>query len=114
MYAAMHVGFGRSRKRVGPQYVTHEELEERLREHVAVLKGKDLAWWSDHRVEPFEVTGRGRTHFAVAVSGPHALIFFEDEDEFGSAQLSVGASFVEGKLYGDLVYAVRGIRELGG
>jgi hypothetical protein len=95
-----------------PQYITREELEERLREEMAVLKGGDQAWWSEHRVEPFEVKGGGQTHFAVAVSVHHFLIFFDDEDEFGSGQITGGATFGDGQLYGDLVDAVRGIRAL--
>jgi hypothetical protein len=98
--------------RVKAQYITREDLEERLREEMAELKGQDSAWWSEHRVEPFEVKCRGRKHFAVAVSGPHVLVFFDDEDEFGAAYLGPGASSVEGELYGDLVNANRGVGEL--
>jgi hypothetical protein len=95
-----------------PQYITREALEERLREETALLGGGDLAWWSEHRVEPFGVEGGGQTHYAVAVSGHHLLIFFDNEDEFGAGQLSEGACFGDGGLYGNLVDAVRGMRKL--
>jgi hypothetical protein len=95
-----------------PEYITRERLEDRLHEEVEGLTGDDRAWWSEHRIAPLTVTGSGQTVFAVAVSGTRALIFFDDEDEFGSADLGPGATFVSGKLYGDLVDAVRGLRYL--
>jgi hypothetical protein len=93
-----------------PRFITREELDERLRKEELVLTGDDRAWWNQHRVEPFVVSDGDQVHFAVAVNGIHAVIFFDDEDEFGSATLGPSAAFEGMGLYGDLADAVRGLR----
>jgi len=92
-----------------PEFITLEELTEQLDSEGADLTGEDRAWWMSHRVEPFVVTGYGQSHYAVAVSGGRALIFFDDEDEFGMGVLGPGGKFDEMGLSGDLVDAVRGL-----
>jgi hypothetical protein len=95
-----------------PRFITRKELDERIRQEILGLAGEDRAWWSAHEVEPFVVTSGDICHYAVAVSSARALIFFDDEDEFGMAVL--GDLFaIEGMcLYGDLVDAVRGLARL--
>jgi hypothetical protein len=76
------------------------------------LNGEDRDWWSAHEVEPFVVTSGDICCYAVAVSGVRALIFFDDEDEFGMAVLGHLSAFEGMCLYGDLVDAVRGLARL--
>lgn len=94
-----------------PSFITLEELEDRLRQEEQIMTGDDLAWWSEHRVDPFHVIVGDRTHYAVAASVSCTLIFFDDEDEFGSANLRTGAELADIALYGDLVDAVRILRD---
>ncbi len=94
-----------------PEFITLEELTAQLRREGPELTGADRAWWSAHRAEPFIVTGGGRAHYAVAVSGGRALIFFDDEDEFGMAVVGPGAKIEWMGLYGELVDAVRSLAE---
>lgn len=95
-----------------PEYITREELMNRLQTQAADLKGEDLAWWSAHRVDPFVIQVGGSPHFVAARSGENLLVFFDDEDEFGHAiEQTSGQAHTPG-LFGDLVDAVRGVRAL--
>jgi hypothetical protein len=96
-----------------PRYITRAELEDRLRGELAALTDDDRTWWAEHRVEPFIAAGWGHAFYAAAVSGSHALVFYDDEDEFGYAELGPGMAFEDGGLYGDLVDAVGGVRAMG-
>jgi hypothetical protein len=94
-----------------PSFITREELEDRVRQEEQIMTGDDRAWWYEHRVDPFHVTFGDHTYYAVAVSISGALVFFDDEDEFGSAILRTGTELADIGLYGDLVDAVRGLRD---
>jgi hypothetical protein len=96
----------------GPFYITLEELTRRLSDELPALSEIDRAWWSEHRVEPFVVESPGFAFFAVAVSGRRALVFFDDEDEFGYAELQPGGFIGEIGYFGDLSDAVPCLRRL--
>jgi hypothetical protein len=95
-----------------PLYITPEEFKRRLSDELPALSDVDRAWWSDHRVEPFVVVGPGVAFFAIAVSGTRALVFFDDEDEFGYAELEPGGLIGQIGYFGDLSDAVRCLRRL--
>jgi hypothetical protein len=93
-----------------PAYIDAADLAERLAMEVKRLGPEDRAWWAAHRCEPFVLSYRARCHYAVARDGDRALVFFDDEDEFGSAAISPDGSGADGGLSGDLVDAVRWFR----
>lgn len=63
--------------------ITRAALDGRIRSEVANLEGDDLAWWCEHRVEPFILPRFGLAPYAVAISGEITLVFFDDRDSFG-------------------------------
>jgi hypothetical protein len=95
-----------------PEYITREKLLDLLQAQAADLGGEDLAWWSDHRVDPFVIKVGASHHFVAARSGENLLVFFDDEDEFGHAIEQPGGQAREPGLFGDLIDAVRGVRAL--
>jgi hypothetical protein len=93
-----------------PQYVTPEELAERLDTEVAMLGEIELSWWSAHKVVPFSALHRGIAHFVVAAHDEHIIIFADDEDEFGTGTLTTESRAIEDYgLVGDLIDAIRNV-----
>ena len=87
-----------------PPGITLEELDQRIRTEVANLEGDDLAWWTEHRVEPYLLPRPGLSPYAVAVSGENILVFFDDRDAFGRYALEPWKDRLI--LYRDLAHAV--------
>ena len=96
-----------------PEYISRDQLLDRLQREVATLADSDLSWWRQHSVEPFPVRNGDLSHFVVAVSGHDVLFFADDEDEFGQAKLEAGSETLTNcGLFGDLLDAIRGIRRV--
>ena len=95
-----------------PLYITPEEFKRRLSDELPACLTSVGHGGPDHRVEPFVVVGPAVAFFAIAVSGTRALVFFDDEDEFGYAELEPGGLIGQIGYFGDLSDAVRCLRRL--
>ncbi len=90
-----------------PQYISREELLERLRNELDSLSDTDSAWWAVHSVPPFPARHADAWHFIVAVAGDRVIFFADDEDEFGIARHSQAPdSITNYGLAGDLRDAI--------
>jgi hypothetical protein len=95
-----------------PEYITAEELSDRLKQEVLSLEGDDLNWWTDHRITPFVARYGYLSHFIVGATGKNVIFFADDEDEFGVAKLGETCDVIRDySLVGDLQNAVRNIQE---
>jgi hypothetical protein len=90
-----------------PLYVERSELDRLLAQEEKQLGAAELEWWLANRVEPYVASSTSGTHFVVAVTGARAVVFFDDEDEFGCATLVEPARVEDCGLAGDLVDAIR-------
>jgi hypothetical protein len=95
-----------------PQYISREELLERLLEELAAVVEPDSTWWATNSVPPFPAQYGDVCHFVVAVAGDQVIFFADDEDEFGIARLGEGNLITDYGLVGDLRDAVSIIRKM--
>jgi len=92
-----------------PKYITLEELNHRIISEEPRLGPDDVLVWQKYRVQPFVVHYGESSYYAVARNRNKVLVFFDDEDEFGSADLKPDNTIDHPGLSGDLVDAVYGL-----
>jgi hypothetical protein len=80
---------------------------ERIGKEEKGLPPAERAWWEEHRISPQLVRCGADMRYAVAAEGTQRIIFFDDEDEFGTARIAADGSVEDPALVGDLVDAVR-------
>lgn len=90
-----------------PLYVTLEELCGLVTAQDESLPVPERAWFQKYRVSPFVVSADTDSHYAVARFNEKALVFFDDEDEFGFGTLDEQARVRDCGLCGDLIDAIR-------
>jgi hypothetical protein len=79
---------------------------DRIGEEEKSLLPTERAWWEEHRIPPEEVQCGADTRYAVAAVGDQRVLFFDDEDEFGTARVATDGTATELWLLGDLQDAV--------
>lgn len=90
-----------------PQYISREELLDRLRRQASAIGHEDSAWWTAYLVPPFPAQHLDVWHFIVAVAGDRVIFFADDEDEFGIARLDQSNNRIaDYGLVGDLRDAI--------
>lgn len=86
-----------------PKYISAEALGRILDDAERCLASDQRAWWAAHRVEPVVALRDNQAHYVVAVFGTEAVVFFDDEDEFGRADFTTSSHRLQNcGLVGDL------------
>ncbi len=97
-----------------PEYVTVNELLQRVAEEERGLPPELARLWAAIRQTPTIATYRDRAHFVVGRLGERVIFFADDEDEFGIGTAKTDGVLTEYGLAGDLRDAIACIRQAEG
>ncbi len=96
---------------MNPEYITFEELADRISSEFRSFSNDDQLWWSEHRIDPYVIKDGIRSRFVVATDGDFLLYFDDSEDEFAVGRHG-DDQILDGRLYGELKSAVYGMMHL--
>ncbi len=89
-----------------PEYVTVDELLQRVADEERSLPPDLARRWAAMRQTPTIATYGSRAHFVVGRLGDRVIFFADDEDEFAVGTLNMVGILAEYALAGDLRDAV--------